>query len=490
MTDISTAAQTSTGAPSRAGALAATGAATGAGAASGTGAAADAAGATGAASDTGAASGAAASGSTAAATGATTTTGEAPAEGSAPGGRPQTERQRQPQRLVSVDVARAVAVFAMFAAHIGPPAKPEGAGHLLVAFDGRAPAIFTLIAGLSLTLSRGGTRPRPQPAGAWRATLVRCAVLAALGLALTELRSGIAVILTFFALYFLAAEPLARLGTRALTAVAAVSVVAGPVLSYVLGPYFGYRVTGRGRYPGFEAVTSWPGFTDALDTLLLSGAYPWLTYFPYVVVGMALGRLADLRRTGAARRLLGWGALLALAGHGLSALALGPGGGREALLRAIVRGHAYAVNAPDPVQAVLNRQAGAIPSTSWAWLLVDGPYSQTPFETVANIGASLLLLGLAVAVCRGRAMETLLRPLAVVGTMGLSVYAVHVLARAELHPHHGWPALGAFCGVSLVACAVWAFVFRATPLRRGPLEWALHAMMPKPAGRPPGARRP
>ncbi|RST14331.1 DUF1624 domain-containing protein [Streptomyces sp. WAC05374] len=396
---------------------------------------------------------------------------------------PATTTDAAPRtRLTSVDVARAIAVFAMFAAHIGPPARPEGAGHLLVALDGRAPAVFTLIAGLSLTLSRGGTRPRPHPAGAFRSTLVRCAVLAALGLALTELRSGIAVILTFFALYFLAAEPLAKLSTRALTAVAAVSVVAGPVLSYVLGPAFGYRVTGRGRYPGFEAVTSWSGFTDALDTLLLSGAYPWLTYFPYVVVGMALGRLVDLRRGGAARRLIGWGALATVAGHGLSALALGPGGGRAALLRAVAESHAYAVTAPDPVQAVLARQAGAIPSTSWAWLLVDGPYSQTPFETVANIGASLLLLGLAVAACRARALETLLRPLAVVGTMGLSVYAVHVLARAELHPHHGWPALGAFCGVSLVACALWAFVFRATPLRRGPLEWALHALMPRTRG--------
>ncbi|MFF8827924.1 heparan-alpha-glucosaminide N-acetyltransferase domain-containing protein [Streptomyces sp. NPDC015131] len=391
-------------------------------------------------------------------------------------------------RLISVDVARAVAVFAMFAAHIGPPAKPEGAGHLLVAFDGRAPAIFTLIAGLSLTLSRGGTRPRPAPAGALRGTLVRCAVLALLGLALTELRSGIAVILTFFALYFLAAEPLARLGTRALTAVAAASVVLGPLLSYVLGPVFGYRVAGRGRYPGFEAVTSWPGFTGALDTLLLSGAYPWLTYFPYVVVGMALGRLLDLRRRGAGRWLLGTGALLLLAGHGLSALALGPGGGRATLLRAIAGSHPYALGAPDPVQAVLNRQAGAIPSTSWAWLLVDGPYSQTPLETVANTGAGLLLLGLAVVVCRSVTAGRLLRPLAVVGTMGLSVYAVHVVARAELQPQHGWPALGAFCGVSLVACALWAYVFRGTPLRRGPLEWALHALMPGRRSERPGQR--
>ncbi|MEU2157192.1 heparan-alpha-glucosaminide N-acetyltransferase domain-containing protein [Streptomyces sp. NPDC019396] len=384
------------------------------------------------------------------------------------------------KRLLSVDVARAIAVFAMFAAHIGPPVEREGPGWLLVAFDGRAPAIFTLIAGLSLTLSRGGTRPRPTPAVALRGTLVRCAVLAVLGLALTELKSGIAVILTFFAVYLLAAEPLARLRTRPLIAVAAVSAVLGPVLSYVLGPYLGYRVIGRGRYPGFEAVTSWSGFLDGLDTLLLSGAYPWLTYFPYVVIGMALGRVVDLARPGAVRRLIGWGALALVAGHGLSALAMGPGGGREALLRAIARSHAFAVAAPDPVEAVLAGQAGAVPSTSWAWLLVDGPYSQTPFETVANTGAGLVLLGLAVAACRVGGVELLLRPLAVVGTMGLSVYAVHVVARAELRPQHGWAALGAFCGVSLVACAVWAYVFRRTALRRGPLEWALHLVMPKP----------
>ncbi|MFJ9801044.1 DUF418 domain-containing protein [Streptomyces wuyuanensis] len=376
-----------------------------------------------------------------------------------------------------MDAARAVAVFAMFAAHIGPPARPEGAGHLLVALDGRAPAVFTLIAGLSLSLSRGGTRPRPAARGARRGTLVRCAVLAALGLALAELRSGIAVILAFFAVYFLAAEPLARLRTRSLLVAAAVSPVLGPVLSYVLGPYFGHRVSGRGRYPGFDAVTSWPGLRDALDTLLLSGAYPWLTYFPYVVVGMALGRVVDLRRPGTAVPLIGWGALAALAGHGLSALALGPGGGREMLLRAVADSHPLALNAPDPVQAVLAAQAGAIPSTSWAWLLVDGPYSQTPFETVANIGAGVLLLGLAVAAGRSGPLRPLLRPLATVGTMGLSVYAVHVLARAELRPQHGWVALGAFCLVSLAACALWARVLRGRALGRGPLEWALHVLV-------------
>ena len=84
----------------------------------------------------------------------------------------------------------------------------------------------------------------------------------------------------------------------------------------------------------------------------------------------------------------------------------------------------------------------------------------------------------AVAACRLQVLELLLRPLAVVGTMGLSVYALHVLARAELQPQHGWPALGAFCGISLVGCVLWAYTFRSTSLRRGPLEWALHAITP------------
>ncbi|MFE3325253.1 heparan-alpha-glucosaminide N-acetyltransferase domain-containing protein [Streptomyces sp. NPDC059176] len=384
------------------------------------------------------------------------------------------------KRLISVDAARAVAVFAMFAAHIGPPVKPEGAGYLLVAFDGTAPAVFTLIAGLSLTLSRGGTEPRPAPPGALQGTFIRCAVLGFLGLWLAEQKSGIAVILSFFAVYFLAAEPLARLRTRTLVVVAAVSVVLGPLLSYVLGPYFGYRVVGRGRYPGFSALTSWHGFADGLDTLLLSGAYPWLTYFPYVVVGMALGRVVNLARPGVARHLIGWGALATFAGHGLSALALGPGGGHDALMRAIAHSHSFALKAPDPVEAVLGKQAGAIPSTSWAWLLVDDPYSQTPFETVANIGVSLLVLGLAVAACRNRILETTLRPLAVVGSMGLSVYVIHVLARAELRPVHGWTTLGLFCVVALAGCVVWEFVFRHAPLKRGPLEWVLHALMAKP----------
>ncbi|MFD9263409.1 hypothetical protein [Streptomyces sp. NPDC059538] len=43
-------------------------------------------------------------------------------------------------RLAGVDAVRGLAVLGMFAVHVGPGPEPEGAGYLLVAADGRAPA--------------------------------------------------------------------------------------------------------------------------------------------------------------------------------------------------------------------------------------------------------------------------------------------------------------------------------------------------------------
>ncbi|MER5733402.1 hypothetical protein ABT084_34595 [Streptomyces sp. NPDC002138] len=120
-------------------------------------------------------------------------------------------------------------------------------------------------------------------------------MLAALGLSPAALWPGILVILAFFALYFLAAEPFTRLSTKALTVVGALSVAAGPLLSYVLGPLFGVAVSGRSAVPGLtDLARGWAGLGDVLRGLLLTGAYPVVTHLPYVLVGMALGRLCDV----------------------------------------------------------------------------------------------------------------------------------------------------------------------------------------------------
>ncbi|MFZ3473623.1 heparan-alpha-glucosaminide N-acetyltransferase domain-containing protein [Streptomyces sp. 4.24] len=378
-------------------------------------------------------------------------------------------------RLTGLDAARGAAVLGMFAVHVGPPPVPEGAGWLLVAADGRAPAVFTLIAGFSLALARSRAAGPPP----LRATLTRSAILAGLGLCLAALSPGILVILAFYAVYFLAAEPFTRLRTRTLAAAAGAAVVLGPVLSYTLGRAAGLRTGGRGGTPVPADLLSWSGAAGTVRELLLSGAYPLLTYFPYILVGMALGRLADLRSKRSLGLLAGAGAAAAVAGYGASWLAMGPGGRRASLLDAVAREHPWAAAEPDPVAAVLAEQFGAIPSTSWDWLLLAGPYSQTPLETLGNAGAGAALLGLLALAARVGRVARALRPLAAVGAMALSVYVVHAVALAMfLRGWTGWDALAGFSACAMAGCLLWGHFLRGTRLGRGPLEWALRAVTP------------
>ncbi|MFD9367666.1 DUF418 domain-containing protein [Streptomyces sp. NPDC060020] len=400
-----------------------------------------------------------------------------PTEGAASLTAPAAGGSGGPGRLAGVDAVRGLAVLGMFAVHVGPGPRPEGAGYLLVAADGRAPALFTLLAGFSLVLAQRGPDAVRQPDGwdrRWRPLLIRCAVLAVLGLFLASLWPGILVILAFFAVYFLAAEPFTRLSTPVLAAVAGVSVVAGPLLSFLLGPVFGYGSSGRGLVPEAADLASWSGLGTVVCELLLTGAYPLATYFPYVLAGMALARLFDVRERAAARRMAGWGTAAAVAGYGSAWLASHVFGSRQRLLEAIAVHHPEALAAADPVREVLSGQFGAVPSTSWDWLLMADPYSQTPLETLGNAGVGCALIGLCALAARHRPGARLLRPLAVLGAMALSAYVLHALVLAG--PAHGaasWSAWLAFSGTALALTWVWQRIWADSPLRRGPVEHAL-----------------
>ena len=73
-------------------------------------------------------------------------------------------------RLAGVDAARAVALVGMMATHLEPledeAGRPTPVG---VLFDGRASALFAVLAGVSIALMTGGVSPRRGPARPRRA---------------------------------------------------------------------------------------------------------------------------------------------------------------------------------------------------------------------------------------------------------------------------------------------------------------------------------
>ncbi|UFS94988.1 DUF418 domain-containing protein [Nocardia huaxiensis] len=400
--------------------------------------------------------------------------------------------------MLALDAARGIAVLGMFAVHVGPQGDMPGASWLTV-FAGRSAALFAVLAGVSLALLSGGDRPYTGIAA--RRSIVRIAaravLIALLGLALAQLHSGIGImlILAYYGLYFLLALPLLRLSARTLALLAAGWAVAGPVVSFLIRSHM--EQNSFGGSPSFEMLASWSGVREAAEMLVLTGAYPALTWMPFVLAGMALGRWGI--RAARPLPVIVTGAGLALLGYGGSWLLQHPGGGRAQLLDLLTS--ALATNGGtdiDAGQIIDAGSFGAVSTTSWWWLTVATPHSGTPFEIVGAIGVAFLVIGVLLAVVP-RA-ETALRPLIYAGSCALSLYILQAVAVSVLVPipdpdaielpsgihAPGWELLALLAIGALLAATLWRSVFR-----RGPAEWLLHrvsmgltkALVPDPASR-------
>lgn len=384
-------------------------------------------------------------------------------------------------RVLALDAARGIAVLGMFAVHVGPPRESSGAGWLTV-FEGRSAALFAVLAGVSLALMSAGAQPVTGRAA--RRVVVRVAaraiLVALLGLALAQLHSGIgiALILTYYGLFFLLALPALWLSARGLALLAAIWAIAGPIESYAIRNQM--EQTAFGGHPDFGMLTSWSGVKQAFQMLALTGTYPALTWMPFLFAGMALGRwgIRSLRP----RPVLGVGAALALLGYGGSWLVQHPFGGRAHLVELLTRTMSEAgITDFDPGQVIDAAGFGAVSTTSPWWLTVATPHSGTPFEVLGATGVAFLLIGVLMAVVPRTGIA--LRPLTAAGSCALSLYILQVIAVSVLVPvpdpaatslpggihGPGWPLLALLALGSLVAATLWRYRFR-----RGPAEWLLH----------------
>jgi uncharacterized membrane protein len=392
-----------------------------------------------------------------------------------PATRPRkTASRHQPGRLRGVDAARGLALLGMMATHLLPTFEsnadltPTWIG---LTFSGRAAALFAVLAGVGLALSTGKDKPLqgPELSAARRGVALRALVIAAVGLTLGALEVNVAIILVHYAVLFLCVLPFLGLGVKRLCGWAAGWILVSPVLAYLLRPWLlaPEPPLRLGHNPRWEDLGT-P--SRLLADLFLTGYYPVLQWLAYLLVGLAIGRLALAKAVVPVLLLVG-GTVVAVVAKTLGVAAMEDWGGRAALEKVL--------NSPGyPLGSVLQVNLAGLPQEgSWWWLASAAPHSGTPLDLLhtsavaaAVIGTCLLLERLAEWVDLD-----LLLPLRGPGAMTLTLYTVHVwvVSGFYLKPlPAGWTEDGMYFAHAALAIGV-GIVF-ARLMWRGPLEWLGH----------------
>ncbi|MGZ5417643.1 MAG: heparan-alpha-glucosaminide N-acetyltransferase domain-containing protein [Nocardioides sp.] len=380
-----------------------------------------------------------------------------------------------PGRIVGLDVARCVALIGMIATHT--LASTDAEGNITVVQQvagGRSAALFAVLAGASMALMSG--RTAPVTGAPWLRVAERLAaravLVALIGLALGELNTSLAVILTYYGVMFLLGIPFLQLHWQGAAVLAGIGIVTAPVVSHLVRPHL--------PEPSYES----PSFHSLvqplhlLSELIFTGYYPAATWLPYLVAGIAVGRL-DLTRREVALVLAVGGQVVALVGKGVSALLLDQDGVTETLART----YTGPASGSTLEETLAHGLYGTTPTGSWWWLAVSAPHSGTPFDLMHTIGTSLSVIGIALLVAP---LAPRLCAVALgAGAMTLTLYSLHVVMRIpQLWDGDGYTVFAKHVAVVLVIGAAFRLAGRS-----GPLEKLLAVLVSRVGSAPPAQPR-
>ncbi len=329
-------------------------------------------------------------------------------------------------RIHGIDVARGLAMLGMVIAHFVWADDDSGLAAVLArSVDGRAMPLFMLLGGIGVVLV---SRRSPHPD---RGLVIRAGILLVIGLLLDATDTWVAVVLQFYGFLFLLAPLLRRLSTAVLAASAAVSVAVGA---------WSVQVIGQPRQlTSFDAVgDGWPG----LRSLIFDGYYPFFPVFGFFALGMVLAR-SGLRSDRLAGALVGAGVVI----------------GVGTVWAADLLASALDV---DPL-------SGAGTGQFHAGRLLDvSGHSGMPAWAISAAGTSVALLG--ASLLAARRWSTVVRPLAVMGTVALSFYVFQVLATlwvarpSTTSLAREWLTVAVLYVGFLALAAAWKLRFRSGPL--------------------------
>lgn len=385
-------------------------------------------------------------------------------------------------RIDGIDIARAVALIGMFTVHVvvtddtgatlGGPA-----GWWLTAPSGRASVLFMLLAGTSLSLisCRGAAGARPA------AVRRRGFALLVGGFLLTS-TIWPASILEHYGMLFLLAPWLLRLRTSSLAILTGIALAAGPVVQ-LFAPTIDPGVVANGPVSGWVA--------NAVGSLWLHGTYPLVVWFGVFCAGLLLGRV-DLSAARTGRRLLGGGVAAIVAVNlvvaGFAALGVEPAdpfAGRPSSDVSVSNGELQdpAGDWKDAGWKDTDWEDGAFsvtgPADPASSLLDTSPHGGRTAWLVESLGVAAAILGLSLLV--GSRRWRVLRPLALLGSMSLTAYLVHIYLVNDVFDAHvadsGLGLGGKFAIlVALQASLVLMAVLIRLRWRQGPFEWLLKQM--------------
>lgn len=338
-------------------------------------------------------------------------------------------------RNTSLDLARFLAFAGMVVVNFrivvrGRGADPTFGDAMAHALEGRAAALFVILAGFGL-----GLMAQARPDSFRNTTLKRALFLFVVGLVNTLWFS--ADILHFYAAYFVIGAFAASWSSRVLWITAAITPV-----SYVVALSFFDYSTGW-NWNTLEYTDLWTpkGF---LRHLVLNGWHPVFPWISFLLVGLGLSRIDwSERRTSV--KALGIGSLVAVCAS-LPAALFGDGLEQDTAI-----------------------------------LLGTSPVPPMPLYVLAGSGTAVAVIGLCGLLLRRFANQPLLRWLSATGRQTLTMYIAHILIGMTVLDLLG--LLGRSNGdTAVIASAVmvlFAIVFAnlwARRFDRGPLEMVMRRL--------------
>lgn len=336
-----------------------------------------------------------------------------------------------PGRITGLDTARAVAILGMIATHIFPLLQSEPNGAISptwvgASLTGVSSALFVVLAGVGLTLLTKNT----SDVFTSRVHLsLRALALVVIGLLLGNAGSNVAIILVHYGVLFFLAMCCIQLSSRVLTITAVSWLILAPLLHGVLTRFMQLQAGGTTAYVENWRLWTSPTLFDVMQQpalmlwdIFFTGYYPVISFFGYVLLGMAIGR-TNMHKWSTGAKLLGTGMVTYIVCRGFGAW----------LLTNTAFANRIAHTTGVPVEQLPAMSAtGASINTDLAmgtphWYGLAVPHSGAPLDIYSTAGAAMAVIGFFLLVTRISLVRKLLVPLSATGMIALTAYVIHVI---------------------------------------------------------------